>query len=379
MPPQFNSNAGHGEGEPVDTIVSSDVFSTAGSLTGNLVLPCSVTGTPAPTVRWFRIEEDGTETELDAAFITGIKNSLVLNVTEGVEATRTGLIYYCLATNMIGPAGSEYEATLRSRDVNVTYTCKWRTQLRAKHGNLTLFGEGVDFCEWEQASTTMHVIGIAITDFFSLTVFDGFESTEPSLVEIATIESGAVTLECDIEAANPAPMIAWVANTSDFPRAPPNSVLYVDEGRYLFIRVLSDMQRNQQYYCEARGLLLNNTIERSPITYTLTGEIPTGTLMQYRDDLGTTVFKVDDDTLVLPYALAARADDGSVGTVAVTGCTSDDIDESQISFANLANLLVTFADLMPPLENAEVVYSCNILSSAQETSSVTGTLILGRK
>ena len=120
IPPAFDLT----DGEPMDTVVSLDAFSTEGTLTGNLVLPCSVTGTPAPTVRWFRIEEDGTETELGAALITGRSNSLVLNVTEGVEATRTGLIYYCLATNMIGPEGSEYEAILRSRDVNVTYTCK---------------------------------------------------------------------------------------------------------------------------------------------------------------------------------------------------------------------------------------------------------------
>ena len=119
-PPSFDPD----DGEPTDTVVSSDIFFTEGSLTGNLVLPCSVTGTPAPAVRWFRIEEDGTETELGAALITGRSNSLVLNVTEGVEATRTGLIYYCLATNMIGPEDSEYEAILRSRDVNVTYTCK---------------------------------------------------------------------------------------------------------------------------------------------------------------------------------------------------------------------------------------------------------------
>ena len=135
-PPAFDH-----DGEPMDTVVSSDVFS---SLTGNLVLPCSVTGTPTPTVRWFRIEEDGTETQLDAAFITGRSNSLVLNVTEGVEATRTGLIYYCLATNMIGPEGSEYEAILRSRNANVTYTCKRRTQLKVISSImiLTLFKGG---------------------------------------------------------------------------------------------------------------------------------------------------------------------------------------------------------------------------------------------
>ena len=215
--------------------------------------------------------------------------------------------------------------------------------------------------------------------YFSPPVFDGFESTEPAMEEVATIVDGAVTLECDIGAANPAPTIVWLANTNEFPLALPNDVLYVDEGRYLFIRVLSDMQRNQQYYCEARGLLLNNTIDRSPITYTLTGEIPTGTLMRYRDDLGTNVFKVGDPVLRLPYALAARDDDGSIGSAAVTACTSSDIDVNQITYGNTANLLVTFADLMPPLDNTEVAYSCGILSSAQGASTVTGTLILGRK
>ena len=214
---------------------------------------------------------------------------------------------------------------------------------------------------------------------FSLTVFDGFESMEPSIVEVATIVGGAVTLECDIRASNPAPTIVWFANTNEIDPVLPNDVLYVDEGRYLFIRVLTNTQRNQQYYCEARGLLLNNTVVRSPITYTLTGEIPVGTLMRYRPDLGTTVFKVGDPLLRLPYGLAARESDGSLGVAVVTGCTSDDIDDNQISVSVSANLLVVFADLTPPFENTEAVYSCDILSNVQAASTVTSTLTLGRK
>ena len=45
-----------------------------------------------------------------------------MNVTEGVEASHTGVRYHCVASNMIGREGKTYTAGLRSGDI--TYTCK---------------------------------------------------------------------------------------------------------------------------------------------------------------------------------------------------------------------------------------------------------------
>ena len=113
-PPRFIA-----DGEPEDAIVSSDHFRmSSDGLMGNLVLPCTVTGSPQPTITWYR-----GEMQIEESSVTST-GTLVLNVTEGVEASRMGMIYHCLASNMIGPEGSQYQATLRSRDVTVTYTCK---------------------------------------------------------------------------------------------------------------------------------------------------------------------------------------------------------------------------------------------------------------
>ncbi len=82
----------------------------------NLILPCGVTGDPTPTVTWYR-----GDTVLPSQSVTS-DGSLVMNVTEGVDASRDGVLYHCEASNVFGSNGSP--AVLRSRDVNVTYTCE---------------------------------------------------------------------------------------------------------------------------------------------------------------------------------------------------------------------------------------------------------------
>ena len=104
--------------QPQDTVVSSSVFRIHGNVKANLILPCSVTGNPPPTVTWYR-----RDIMLGSEFVLS-DGTLALNVTEegGIYATRDGVLYHCRASNKIGP--HNFTATIRSRDVNVTYTCE---------------------------------------------------------------------------------------------------------------------------------------------------------------------------------------------------------------------------------------------------------------
>ena len=97
-------------------VVTLDVYEEVSGLTVNFVLPCETRGTPSPTVAWFRGNE-----QIDAASVLS-DGRLATNVTMA-QAPREGMIYYCVATNMIGPDGS-ITASLRSRDVNVTHACE---------------------------------------------------------------------------------------------------------------------------------------------------------------------------------------------------------------------------------------------------------------
>ena len=96
-------------------MVSSNSFISAGSVTANLVLPCAVTGDPPPTVTWYR-----RASPVDSGSV--FDGTLAINITgEGPDATRAGMLYHCRATNML----NDFPATVRSRDVNVTYTCEY--------------------------------------------------------------------------------------------------------------------------------------------------------------------------------------------------------------------------------------------------------------
>ena len=109
-PPSFTQET------PATKVVEFDTFQEVNGAMVNLVLPCVATGTPAPTVAWFR-----EETELDQASVAD-DGTLAINVTMET-ASRMGTVYYCVATNNIGPENST-TASLRSRNVNVTHTCE---------------------------------------------------------------------------------------------------------------------------------------------------------------------------------------------------------------------------------------------------------------
>ena len=100
-------------------MVSSRILVNAGNgVRGNLVLPCTVSSTWTPTIAWFR-----GGTPVQGGLVTG-DGTLVLNVREGVEASRNGTQYYCLAYNRVILERMTFRGVIRSRDVVVRHTCK---------------------------------------------------------------------------------------------------------------------------------------------------------------------------------------------------------------------------------------------------------------
>ena len=107
VPPQFTS-------QQEDVVVFE---SNADDSNADLHLVCNVAGSPKPIVSWF-IDEQQVNREL----ITDEGSLLIPNITEGEYASRTGVTYHCEATNIIGK--TNITATIRSRDISVTYACK---------------------------------------------------------------------------------------------------------------------------------------------------------------------------------------------------------------------------------------------------------------
>ena len=90
------------------------VFATNADMSrASLTLNCNASGDPSPTITWYR---EGMPLSDDLILASG--SLLIVNITEGVDATRGGLSYHCTATNKFG--------TIRSRAANVSYACELR-------------------------------------------------------------------------------------------------------------------------------------------------------------------------------------------------------------------------------------------------------------
>ena len=119
--------------QPSDTVVHETVSYDINGVPMNLVLHCLVTGSPTPSVSWFR----GNANITDQGLLLS-NGTIGLNITEGPNgASRDGVAYHCTATNIIGPENAT--ATIRSRDANVSYACKFFNYLCC-HGCLFFVG-----------------------------------------------------------------------------------------------------------------------------------------------------------------------------------------------------------------------------------------------
>ena len=79
----------------------------------SLTLNCNASGDPPPTITWYR---SGTTFTNRRTTVNANGSLLIVNITEGVDATHGGLPYHCTATNKFG--------TIRSRTANISYACE---------------------------------------------------------------------------------------------------------------------------------------------------------------------------------------------------------------------------------------------------------------
>lgn len=112
------------------------------------------------------------------------------------------------------------------------------------------------------------------------TAFRGFQNERNMTRILDTVVGGAVAMECDVlEALRMPDQIQWFANMNPFPEVTyRDQILYVDGGHYLFIRILTAIQRMGTYHCVVVSPFIT---VRAPTTYQLTGDLPRGNLTEY--------------------------------------------------------------------------------------------------
>ena len=159
-----------------------------------------------------------------------------------------------------------------------------------------------------------------------LLVFDGFRIETVSTVQLRTVVGGSVAMECDFRDGSPRPQIQWFMTEGNPPTSTQitevrdqNQLLFLESGRYLFIRELTTQQNNALFYCEATNTLLGTSV-RSNTTYQLGGVIPEGTLETYLGDRAITVGL--GEVVDVVYAAASPGTDTTVADDIIMSCTS---------------------------------------------------------
>ncbi|XP_064396514.1 hemicentin-1-like [Halichondria panicea] len=214
--PSFNS-------EQEDVVV----FATnADGSNSDLSLQCDVSGTPTPTVTWYRGDD-----VVDASFVLSNGTFLFQNITKGDYASTAGVIYHCEATNTIGEPG--FIATIRSRDITVHYA---------------FFG---GFMPAEEERT--------------------FIPTAPAVPLPGMLIGIDIALECRVGDSQPPPDIVWFQDDFVAPLVEDkdgNAIRFLEGGRWAYIRDIETFPH--EYHCEVSNARMNGS-ERSPQTYFVNG------------------------------------------------------------------------------------------------------------
>ena len=101
---------------------------------------------------------------------------------------------------------------------------------------------------------------------------------------MSAFQGQAVALECDFLPSVPPPTIRWFNDTRSRidPVEAQNAILYLEGGRYLFIRELTAAQLMGEYHCEAMVSGQTDPVV-APTTYILNATLPPpNTLIEYK-------------------------------------------------------------------------------------------------
>ena len=108
-PPSFTA-------EPEDMVVFA---MNADMSRASLTLYCNTSGDPSPAIIWYR---NGARLTTNQRVTVNANGTLrIVNITEGMDATRAGRSYHCTAMNTFG--------TIRSRTAIISYACELKEEI----------------------------------------------------------------------------------------------------------------------------------------------------------------------------------------------------------------------------------------------------------
>ena len=153
--------------------------------------------------------------------------------------------------------------------------------------------------------------------------FDGFDSSGGRvIISVATGSQADVAIECPVRDANPPPQIRWRDGNGLLTEDTTNNRLrFLDNGRYLLIRELTDTQINTDYHCEVTNARFDEVIP-GPITFDLVANLGTNNFTIYKKLINRTILV--GDSMEISYIAGAGSGVnpfGIIGTCRRSGST----------------------------------------------------------